>query len=126
MTARILVVDDAATVRLYHRSILSDAGFSVSEAANGYEALECALLDSFDLFLVDVNMPRMDGYALVESPQAQDGATAATPIVMCSSETEPADAERAYAAGANLYLTKPAKADDLVLIARALTGEGRP
>ena len=92
MTARILVVDDAATVRLYHRSILSDAGFSVSEAANGYEALECALLDSFDLFLVDVNMPRMDGYTLVERLR-QDGATAATPIVMCSSETEPADAE---------------------------------
>jgi two-component system chemotaxis response regulator CheY len=125
MTARILVVDDAATVRLYHRSILSDAGFSVSEAANGYEALECALLDSYDLFLVDVNMPRMDGYALVEALRRQD-ATAATPIVMCSSEAEPADAERAYVAGANLYLTKPAKADDLVLIARALTGEGRP
>jgi two-component system chemotaxis response regulator CheY len=122
MTARILVVDDAATVRLYHRSILSDAGFSVAEAANGYEALECALLDSYDLFVVDVNMPRMDGYTLVQELRRCDN-TAATPILMLSSEAEESDADRGYAAGANLYMTKPAKAEDLILVARVLTGE---
>jgi two-component system chemotaxis response regulator CheY len=123
MTARVLVVDDAATVRLYHSCILSDAGFSVSEAANGYEALECALVERYDLFLVDVNMPRMDGYTLVETLRRQD-ATATTPIVMVSSEAEQSDADRGYAAGANLYLSKPARADELVFVARVLTGEG--
>jgi two-component system chemotaxis response regulator CheY len=124
VTARVLIVDDARTVRLYHRTILTEAGFTVSEAANGYEALECSLVDTFDLFLIDVNMPRMDGYTLVENLRRQD-ATAATPIVMVSSEAEASDVERAYAAGANFYLVKPASAENLVLIANVFTGAGQ-
>ncbi len=61
MSSDVLIVDDAATVRLYHGSILRDAGFDVFEAANGYEALEAALQRHFDVVLADVNMPRMDG-----------------------------------------------------------------
>jgi CheY-like chemotaxis protein len=67
MTNAILVLDDAATARMYHRSILEQGNFSVAEAANGYEALEVTLQRQFDLMLVDVNMPRMDGYTFVES-----------------------------------------------------------
>lgn len=57
MNNAVLVVDDAATVRMYHRSILEEGHFSVAEAANGYEALEVTLERQFDLMLVDVNMP---------------------------------------------------------------------
>ena len=122
---RVLVVDDAATVRLYHTKLLSDAGFSVAEAANGLEAVEAALATAFDLFLVDVNMPRMNGYACVETLRSEKVGTTA-PILMISTEDRPGDADRAYAAGANLYLVKPVTPERLVRIARVLTGRSVP
>jgi two-component system chemotaxis response regulator CheY len=117
---KVLVVDDAATVRLYHTKLLGDAGFEVAEAANGLEAVEAALGVPFDLFVVDVNMPKMNGYACVETLRGETVGTAA-PIVMISTEDRPGDADRAYAAGANLYLVKPVMAERLVRIARMLT-----
>ncbi|MEV4276226.1 response regulator [Actinoplanes xinjiangensis] len=120
--ARVLVVDDAATVRMYHNSLLNEAGFEVSEAANGLEAVEAALGTSFDLYVVDVNMPRMDGYACVEALRSATVGTAA-PIVMISTEDRPGDADRAYRAGANLYLVKPVAGDRLVRVAAMLTAD---
>lgn len=52
---KILVVDDAATVRMYHKKILKDAGFEVEEALNGLEAFEKALINDYDLYIVDIN-----------------------------------------------------------------------
>jgi two-component system chemotaxis response regulator CheY len=118
--ARVLVVDDAATVRFYHSSLLTEAGFEVNEAANGLEAVETALGAPFDLFVIDVNMPRMDGYACVEALRSETVGSAA-PVVMISTEDRPGDADRAYQAGANLYLVKPVAGDRLVRIAAMLT-----
>ncbi|MFC7527184.1 response regulator [Actinoplanes sp. GCM10030250] len=117
---RVLVVDDAATVRLYHTSLLSEAGFEVAEAANGLEAVEAALITAFDLFVVDVNMPKMNGYTCVETLRSETVGTAA-PVLMISTEDRPGDADRAYEAGANLYLVKPVAGDRLVRIATMLT-----
>ena len=58
----IMVVDDSKTVRSYHGSILKSMGIDVLEAENGMEALEKSLGAEVDLYLVDVNMPVMDGY----------------------------------------------------------------
>jgi len=124
MAVRVLVVDDAATVRLYHGSVLTAAGFTVAEAANGVEALEVVLAEVFDLFIVDVNMPRMDGYTCVAALR-QDPANARASIVMISTEDTPGDAARAYLAGANLYLVKPVVPDRLVRVAQMLTGTAR-
>ncbi|KUL35833.1 response regulator [Actinoplanes awajinensis] len=122
---RVLVVDDAATVRLYHASLLSDAGFEVTEAENGLEAVEAALANRFDLFLMDVNMPKMDGYTCVETLRSEIVGTAA-PVLMISTEDQPGDADRAYQAGANLYLVKPVDAERLVRVATMLTaGRGQ-
>ncbi len=121
MSSDALIVDDAATVRLYHGSILRDAGFDVVEAANGYEALEVALARHFDVVLADVNMPRMDGYTFV-SKLRRRGPSRTTPVVMISTESADADAEQAYAAGANIYLSKPVAASALVGVVLALTG----
>jgi two-component system chemotaxis response regulator CheY len=124
--ARVLVVDDAATVRLYHSSLLSDAGFQVDESVNGLEAVEVAMSAPYDLYLVDVNMPKMNGYICVESLRSETVGTDA-PIVMISTEDQPGDADRAYAAGANLYLVKPVAGERLVRIATMLTaGRGTP
>lgn len=69
---RILVIDDAATVRMYHSGILESAGYTTEEAWNGIEALEKALLEPFDLYLVDVNMPKLNGYGFLRELRQQD------------------------------------------------------
>jgi two-component system chemotaxis response regulator CheY len=118
---QILIVDDAATVRMYHRTILEDAGYRVEEAVNGVEALEKALGAPFDLYVVDVNMPQMDGYAFLRALRGQ--AMAQAPAIMVSTEGEDGDRSQAYAAGANLYLVKPARPESLLRHVRLLLGE---
>jgi len=123
---RILVVDDAATVRMYHRKILGDAGWATDEALNGVEALERVHAqegeDAFDLYVVDVNMPRMDGYSFVRELRRLDGRHQA-PVMMVSTEAGSRDANAAFDAGANCYLIKPARAAELVLTAALLLGD---
>jgi two-component system chemotaxis response regulator CheY len=116
--SRILVVDDAATVRMYHRSILEGVGYVVEEAINGIEALEKALTRPFDLYLVDVNMPKQDGYGFLRELRRQ--ALPQAPAVMISTEAQGHDRARAYEAGANFYLVKPLKPDELLAHCRLL------
>jgi two-component system chemotaxis response regulator CheY len=118
---RILIIDDAATVRLYHRNILEEAGYEVDEAINGVEALEKALQASFDLYIVDVNMPKLDGYGFLRELRNQDAPQ--VPAIMVSTEATPSDRKRAYAAGANLYLVKPTRPEQLVAPIALLLGE---
>jgi two-component system chemotaxis response regulator CheY len=117
---RILIVDDANTVRLYHRTILEAAGYVVEEAVNGIEGLEKALATPFDLMLVDVNMPKLDGYGFLRSLRSQEGRQA--PAIMISTEASDADRHAAIEAGANLYLVKPVAPDQLTRVAAALLG----
>ncbi len=124
--SRILVVDDAATVRMYHRKILGDAGWQTDEAINGLEALEKVhnqpADQPFDLFVVDINMPKMDGYSFVrELRKLQDVPQA--PVMMVSTEAQLQDSQTAYEAGANCYLVKPAKPQELVMTAALLLGD---
>lgn len=121
---RILVIDDAATVRMYHRNILQEAGYVVDEAINGMEALEKALNNPFDLYLVDVNMPKLDGYGFLRELRAQDVPQA--PAIMISTEASSADRQRAYTAGANLYMVKPMQPEQLLAPIALLLGEMNP
>ena len=125
MSKRVLVVDDAATVRLYCRQVLEAEGFVVDEAVNGVEGLEKALLEPTDLILVDVNMPTMDGYTMLRALRRQPEIRA-IPAVMISTESKEADAAKAYAAGANFYMAKPIRPDPLRDVVRLLSGEGAP
>jgi len=119
---KILIIDDAVTVRMYHRQLMEAMGFEVAEAENGIEALEKGLEESYDLFLVDVNMPKMDGYRLVEEmrqmPELQS-----VPVIMISTEASDQDKEKAYLAGANFYVIKPASVEELQSCAKLLVGE---
>lgn len=121
----ILVIDDAATVRMYVRQILENEGFHVEEAANGLEGLEKALVQVFDLVLCDINMPVMDGYTTVGRFR-QERTLAHIPIVMISTESKTQDANRAFAAGANDYMIKPINPKQLILEVRMLTGGADP
>ena len=116
----VLVVDDAPTVRMYHSSILRAAGFDTTEAGNGFEALEMAITVPYDLLVVDVNMPQMDGFTLVERLRSPEVARS-TAIIMISTEAQESDADRAYEVGANLFLTKPVAPDLLRRVAEILT-----
>lgn len=122
---RILVVDDGITMRMFFRDVLEGAGFEVEEAANGVEGIERALVGGFDLLLVDVNMPKMDGYEMVRQLR-DDPALRAIPVVTISTEDKDSDVVRAYQAGANLYLVKPVKPADLAGTVRLLTGGAAP
>ena len=123
---RILVVDDAATVRMYHRKILGDAGWQTTEAVNGVEALEQVHQQggdgAFDLYVVDVNMPRMDGYAFVRELRKLDARHQA-PVMMVSTEAGSQDALSALDAGANCYVVKPARPAEMLLTAALLLGD---
>ncbi|MGK5022043.1 response regulator transcription factor [Janthinobacterium lividum] len=121
---RILIVDDAATVRMYYSSILGAAGYLVEEAMNGIEALEKALQAPFDLYIVDINMPKLDGYGFLRQLRAEDIFQA--PAIMVSTEAAMNDQSEAYRAGANCYLVKPAKPAQLLTHVRLLLGEVRP
>ena len=121
---RILIVDDAATVRMYHRNILESAGYAVAEAMNGIEALEKALQSPFDLYIVDINMPKLDGYGFLRQLRGEDIPQA--PAIMVSTEAAANDQTAAYRAGANGYLVKPAKPVQLLTHVRLLLGAGCP
>jgi len=119
--ARILVIDDSALVRQYHRQILEQAGHEVAEAVNGMDGLEKALEQKFDLCVVDVNMPVMDGYAFLHALRAAPAAHD-LPALMISTEAAAADRDQALAAGANAYLTKPVPPAALCAYAAAMLG----
>jgi len=119
--SRILVVDDATVVRLYYRQILEREGYGVEEAINGIEGLEKAMQSSFDLCIVDVNMPLMDGYAFLHALR-REPATRALPALMTTSEAGPEDHRTALKAGANAYLVKPVAQDQLALYVAAMLG----
>src|SRR6185437_8179969 len=119
---RVLIVDDSSLVRLYYRTALEKAGFEVEQAINGMEAMERALSQPFDLVIVDVNMPRMDGFTFLRALRRGAAEVAMLPALMISTESETQDIATARAAGANFYLVKPVAEAELVRHVRVLTG----
>ena len=121
---RILLVDDSHTVRLYGRHLLATLPHvEIEEAQNGVDALERALRQRFDLLLVDVNMPKMDGYTLLRELRTRPELWS-IPAIMVTTEDKDEDRSRAYAAGANFHLSKPFDPEHLRRSVLLLLGEG--
>ena len=115
MSARILVVDDqAANVRLLEARLQAEY-FDVCTAADGFEAIEVARREQPDLILLDVMMPRMDGYETCARLK-DDPCTRHIPVVMVTALDQRDDRIRGLDAGADDFLTKPI--DDVALFAR--------
>jgi len=110
--ATVMVVDDSKTVRNYHGSILKSQGLEVVEAENGMEALEKSLDTNIDLYLVDVNMPIMDGYSFIQDLRKQEK-NKKVPVIMVTTQAKEEDKINAYKVGANLFETKPIKPEQL-------------
>ena len=111
---RILVIDDANLIRRFYRDALEGAGFVVDEALNGVEALEKVLGETYDLAIVDVNMPQMDGLTFLKVLRRETTAVSSLPALVISTEAAAQDAAAARAAGANFYLVKPVSQERLV------------
>jgi two-component system chemotaxis response regulator CheY len=118
---KVLIVDDGITMRMYYRDVLEKAGFIVEEAANGVEGLEKMLAGQFDLAVVDINMPKMNGYEFVRQLR-KDPASQSIPVMTVSTEDQERDKVKAYEAGANFYMVKPIRPDELEQVARLFTG----
>ncbi|MBB5190746.1 two-component system chemotaxis sensor kinase CheA [Silvimonas terrae] len=101
----ILVVDDSLTTRMLEESILSSAGLPVATAASAEEALEMMQQQRYALFLVDVEMPGMDGFTLVQRIRA-DPQQHGTPCILVTSCNSDEDRRRGERAGAAAYIVK--------------------
>jgi two-component system, chemotaxis family, sensor kinase CheA len=101
----ILVVDDSLTTRMLEQSILESAGYEVELAVSAEEALEKCRARRFGLFVVDVEMPGMDGFELVRVTRA-DPRTASIPAILVTSRGAPEDRQRGLDAGASAYVVK--------------------
>lgn len=119
---RVLIVDDSSLVRLYYRKALEKAGFEVEQAINGIEAMEKVLTQSFDLLIVDINMPRMDGLSFLRTLRCGAAEIAALPSLVISTEAGERDFQDARISGANFYLVKPVSEANLIRHVAALTG----
>ena len=110
---RVLVVDDSETIRRSAEIFLKQAGFEVLMANDGFDALAKICDRNPDLILVDIMMPKLDGYqtcAIVK----QHPDYASTPIIMLSSKDGVFDRARGRIAGSDQYLTKPFTRDGLL------------
>jgi two-component system, chemotaxis family, sensor kinase CheA len=101
----VLIVDDSLTTRMLEQSILESAGYEVDMATSAEEGLEMARRKRYALFLVDVEMPGMDGFTFVEHVRA-DATLGDIPAVLVSSRSAPEDLQRGRAAGAYGYIVK--------------------
>jgi len=104
--ARILVVDDSEDVRLALMTLLEDIGHNVYEAEDGSEVTAMVLSGSPDLVLLDVAMPRMDGFEALKRLKADD-ATSDVPVIMVTAKGRPEDLAMARNLGARDYINKP-------------------
>jgi two-component system, chemotaxis family, sensor kinase CheA len=101
----ILVIDDSLTTRMLEQSILESAGYAVDLATSAEEGLEKALAKAYALFLVDVEMPGMDGFTFVERSRTH-AQLKDVPAVLVSSRSAPDDLARGEAVGASAYVIK--------------------
>jgi two-component system chemotaxis response regulator CheY len=119
----ILVVDDSKVMREMIVACLRGlAGASFTHAASGLEAIERLSLSPFDLVFLDLNMPDIGGFEVVEFVRAQD-ALRNLPIIVVTTRGDESSRARALAAGASRFLTKPFDPDGLQKEARELLGQ---
>ena len=113
--AHILVVDDNATNRMVAQSLVEMFDCTSESAEDGEEAVEAAQTGRFDLILMDIRMPRMDGVAATRAIRALPGRIGAVPIIALTANADPDDAEGYLAAGMNGVVEKPMKPEHLLL-----------
>jgi DNA-binding response OmpR family regulator len=116
---RVLVVEDHALVAETIRMTLEQNGFDVEVEADGLNGLARAVQRPFDLLIVDVDLPLLDGVQLCN--KLREGAAPRIPVIMLTARVHPADQAAGLEAGADIYMTKPFESQDLVRNVRRLS-----
>jgi DNA-binding response OmpR family regulator len=122
MVPKILVIDDSGTCQIMARMLLATLGATIDTAKDGVEGLEQAAKMRPDLILLDVVMPRMDGFETCQRLR-QHETTRETPILMTTTRGEEAYIEKGYSAGCTDYICKPFDAIELLAKVRSYLGE---
>ncbi len=110
---KILLVDDSSTVIMMEQMILSKNNYDLVTARDGQEGVAKALSEKPDLILMDVMMPRMDGFEACRKIRAEN-ATRSIPVIMVTTRSELSSVETGYASGCNDYVTKPINSLELL------------
>ncbi len=114
--ARVLVVDDEDRIRRLLKMYLEREGYEVEEAENGEQALEMALAMEYDLILLDIMMPGMDGIEVCQELRK----TKATPVMMLTAKGEEANRVQGFEVGTDDYIVKPFSPREVILRVKAL------
>lgn len=115
--ATILIADDESGVRELLDDALRLAGYATEVAADGHAALDIWRVKPIDLFIIDINMPVMDGFALLKTIRAKD---ARTPVLLLSARDATADVAQGLRYGADDYVRKPFGLEELLLRVAAI------
>lgn len=106
MTKTILTIDDSRTMRDMLMLALVDAGYRVIQAVDGIDGLETLAAEGADVVITDINMPRLDGFGVIEGMRA-DPVHRAIPILVLTTESDADKKMRARDAGATGWIVKP-------------------
>ncbi len=118
----ILTVDDSRTMRDMLKMALRDGGHEVIQADDGVHGTEVlAQNGNIDIIITDINMPRMDGFGFIEHIR-RDPQNRSKPILVLTTESDPAKKQRARDAGATGWIVKPFSADKLLAAVDRVTG----
>jgi len=109
---RVLTVDDSASMRALLRSALASRGFAVEQCEDGQEALEWLASNEVDVIITDINMPRLDGFGLIEKLRTS-ALHADRPILVLTTESSDEKKQRARRAGATGWIVRPFDAEKL-------------
>ena len=118
---RVLLAEDEPNIVESLRFLLGRAGFEIDVSVNGREALERALDKPPDVMILDVMLPELDGFEILERLRADDRG-AQLPVIMLTAKGQRQDRDRALAARANLFISKPFSNTELVDAVRRLAG----
>ncbi|MEO1637115.1 MAG: response regulator, partial [Cyanobacteria bacterium J06631_9] len=113
---KVLVVDDSLTVRAMEKKVLQNHGYQVDVAVNGAEGWNAVRMNTYDLVITDIDMPRMNGIELIEQMRAYRS-TQHLPVIVVSYKDREADQLAGLEAGANYYLTKSSFHNDGLITA---------
>jgi DNA-binding response OmpR family regulator len=119
---KILLVDDADTILMMERMILNRGGYELITAKDGQEAVAKAVTERPDLILLDIVMPRMNGFEALKQLRSQE-ATKAIPIMMVTTRGEEENVETGFASGCDDYITKPLNGSEVLAKVRSFLGE---
>lgn len=121
MSKTILSVDDSASIRQMVKMTLGGAGYSVIEAIDGREGLAKIEGGGIHMVLTDLNMPNMDGIAMIRAVRASP-AGKGLPIVFLTTESDDGKKAEARAAGATAWIVKPFQAEQLLAVVKKVLG----